>query len=69
MNNSNALVFFKNMNKTMREDNKCVKLACNTDCTDIDAEFILKYVDNNSEVLDLGSGSGLIVNRIYNKIY
>ncbi len=68
MNNSNALVFFKNMSKTMREDNKCVKLACNTDCTDIDAEFIMNYANKDSEILDIGTGTGLIINKMYNNV-
>ena len=37
----------------MREDNKCVKLACNGDFTDIDAEFIMNYANKDSEILDI----------------
>jgi len=66
--NTSALQFYEQLANKPNNNPNSVKLAHNTDYTDIDAEFILKYVDNNSEVLDLGSGSGLIVNRIYNKI-
>jgi 16S rRNA G527 N7-methylase RsmG len=68
MNNNNALQFFQNMSEKMGDDDKCVKLACNADCTDIDANFIMKYADKNSEILDIGTGTGLIINKMYDKV-
>lgn len=68
MNNKNALDFFKKMTDRAKDNPNCVKMAKNTDFTHIDADFILKYADENSEILDLGSGTGLTVNKIYNKV-
>ncbi|MBO5441080.1 MAG: class I SAM-dependent methyltransferase [Alphaproteobacteria bacterium] len=67
MNNQEALVFYKELAEKNYSQNS-VKLAKNTDYTKIDADFILKYADLNSLVLDLGSGTGLIVNKMYDKI-
>ncbi len=67
MKNSEALNFFKQLSE--RTDNpQSVKLAGNTDFTDIDASFILKYAGYKSELLDIGTGTGLIINKIYKKI-
>ena len=67
MNNQECLNFFRTMAHET-DDIQSVKLANNTDFTDIDAKFILNYANNNSQILDLGSGTGLIVNKIYDKI-
>lgn len=61
--NEKALGFFKNLAKTAKPET--VKLAHNTDYTDLDAKFILKYATKESEILDLGTGTGLIVNKLY----
>lgn len=62
--NKKALEFFRQMANKEVYQNSC-KLAANTDFTDIDSKFILKYADSQSCILDLGSGTGLIVNKIY----
>ena len=49
-------------------DPKSVKLNPGNDFTQMDAHFILKYADENSILLDLGSGTGLTVNKIYDKV-
>lgn len=63
--NDKALGFFKNLAESAELDPTSVKLANKTDFTDLDAQFILKYANKESEILDLGSGTGLIVNKIY----
>ncbi len=68
MNNGNALQFFEKMTAKAKDNPNCVKMANNTDYTHTDAKFILKYANKNTEVLDLGSGTGLIVNKIYDKV-
>jgi len=68
MKNEDALKFFENMSQIAKENPNCVKLAKNTDFTDIDSDFILKYADKTSDILDIGTGTGLIVNKIYNKV-
>lgn len=59
--------FFHNMASNANSP-QCVKLAKNTDCSRIDADFILKYTTKETNLLDLGSGTGLIVNKIYRSI-
>lgn len=61
--NEKALGFFKELAKSPKQES--VKLAANTDYSDLDSKFILKYANQKSSLLDLGSGSGLIVNRLY----
>lgn len=68
MNNKNAIKFFENMSKRKDNNPQSVKLAHNTDCTDLDANFILQFADKNSNILDIGTGSGLIVNKLYDKV-
>lgn len=68
MDNSKAMKFFEEMSHNAKDNPNSVKLAHNTDYTDIDANFILRYSDKNSRILDIATGTGLIVNKIYNKV-
>lgn len=68
MNNKNALKFFENMSIKAKDNPNCVKLAHNTDFTDIDADLILGYANYDTSILDIGTGTGLIVNKIYDKV-
>ncbi len=68
MNNNEALKFFESMSEHAKDDKNCVKLAHNTDFTDIDASYILKYADKDTDILDIGTGTGLIVNKIFDKV-
>jgi len=68
MKNSEALKFFHHMATAKECNPQSVKLAHNTDYTSIDATFILQYADKNSSVLDIGSGTGLTINKIYDKV-
>ena len=45
-----------------------VKLNPINDHTQMDADFIMKYADAQTKILDLGSGSGLIINKLYDKV-
>ncbi|BCN32521.1 class I SAM-dependent methyltransferase [Anaeromicropila herbilytica] len=65
--NEKALDFYKEMAETSCSQSS-VKLAKNSDFTDIDSKFIMQYTNKNSEILDLGSGTGLIINKIYNNV-
>ena len=67
MNNQEALFFYKELAERDHSPNS-VKLAKNTDYTTTDAGFILKYADKTSRILDLGSGTGLTINKIYDKV-
>jgi len=67
MSNKKALEFFYNMSQNNNSP-QSVKLAYNNDYTQIDADFILKFADSKSELLDLGTGTGLTINKIYDKV-
>lgn len=67
MENKEALGFFQKMAANSC-DPKSVKINPGNDFTQMDACFILKYADENSILLDLGSGTGLTVNKIYDKV-
>ena len=67
ISNKQSLNFFREMaSKGPKEDD--VKINPGNDHTDIDAKFILKHTTKATSVLDLGSGSGLIVNKIYTHV-
>lgn len=66
--NEKALRFFEDMANDVNLNSNSVKMAKNSDFSDIDAKFILNYANKNSSVLDLGSGTGLIINKIYDKV-
>lgn len=67
MKNKNTLDFFQNM-ASNNPDEKSVKITKKSDFTQIDSNFILNYSNKNTEILDLASGSGLTVNKIFKKI-
>lgn len=67
MNNKNAIEFFNELAQT-DIDISSPKLNKRNDFTSIDAEFILKYTDKNSKILDLAAGTGLCLNKYYNKV-
>lgn len=69
MNNAQALKFWERKKQEAVEDPYCVRISKKYNkCPVTDAEFILKYADKNSKILDLGSGTGLIVNKLYDKV-
>lgn len=67
MENKEALDFFERMSQNTN-DQKSVKLANASDFSQMDADFILKYCNANTEMLDLGSGTGLVINKMYDKV-
>jgi cyclopropane fatty-acyl-phospholipid synthase-like methyltransferase len=67
MDNNDSIAFFKSMAEEKSLKPTDTKLA-NKDTSDYDCALILKYADKKSELLDLGSGMGLIVNKIYDKV-
>lgn len=67
MENKDAFQFFKLMSQNSN-DPQSVKLANASDFSQMDADFIMKFANEESTILDLGSGTGLIVNKIYDKV-
>jgi len=45
-----------------------VKNIATNDFTDYDATFILNYCNPQTKILDLASGTGLTINKIYDKV-
>lgn len=66
--NEQSLAFFSAMAHTAELCEESVKLAAHSDYSDMDAAFILDHVDANSTVLELGAGTGLVVNKICNHV-
>lgn len=67
LGNSVALDYFDDLSNqaidiTATKINKC------NDFSDTDALFVLKYADKNSVVLDVASGTGITVNKYYDKV-
>jgi cyclopropane fatty-acyl-phospholipid synthase-like methyltransferase len=46
-------------------DESSTRFIANKEITQYDLNFILKFVTRKSKVLDLGSGTGLIINKLY----
>ena len=67
MENKDAFQFFKSMSQKSN-DPKSVKLANASDFSQMDADFIMRFANEKSTLLDLGSGTGLIINKIYDKV-
>ncbi|MCK9612625.1 MAG: class I SAM-dependent methyltransferase [Bacteroidales bacterium] len=67
MKNKNSLDFFYNMAKD-NPDEKAVKITKQSDFTKLDSAFILSFADKKTTILDLASGSGLIINKIYDRV-
>ena len=67
MENSNSLNFFAHMAEN-NPNEKSVKITEHSDFSDKDVAFLLNFVSENSEILDLASGTGLIINKIYNYV-
>lgn len=66
--NEKALKFFSDMAQKENLTPMDVKLSKQNDFTEYDTNFILKYITADAELLDVGAGSGLIVNRLADKV-
>lgn len=38
------------------------------DTSDLEVDFLMEYLDQSSDILDIGSGSGLIINKLIDKV-
>ncbi len=68
MKNQEAMKFFESLTQEGKNNPNVVKLAHNTDYTGIDANFILNYCNPDTRILDIATGTGLIVNKVYDKV-
>lgn len=67
MKNINALNYWTKIAKNNPNPLIAKVNSCN-DFTQMDADFILKYADENTNILDLASSTGLTINKYYNKV-
>lgn len=67
MNNQKALKYWKNLSKTSITQ-ESVKVNKINNHYEEDANFILKFADKNTKVLDLAAGSGGALNLYYDKV-
>ena len=67
MENKEALEFFRTISFNCK-DEKEVKFTDNSDLTSNDTAFISMYVNKETALLDLGSGTGLIINKLFDKV-
>jgi len=63
-----ALDYFSKMAEGQNVTPTSVKNIAANDFTSYDADFILRYSNPQTRILDLASGTGLTLNKIYNKV-
>ena len=63
--NEKAFTFFEKMAHSDKLSPNSVRLVKSNDFSDMDTAFIRKYAKPNSKVLDLGAGTGLIINKLF----
>lgn len=63
-----ALNYFSKMSESKNITPTSVKNIPTNDFTSYDAEFILHYATPQTHILDLASGTGLTLNKIYDKV-
>lgn len=61
MSNNYSNIFYKQLSQKISKDDD---LKFGSDFSEIDAKFIISTVQNRVNLLDIGSGTGLIVNRL-----
>lgn len=66
--NEKVLEFFAGLAQRENVSRTAVKFSDKNDFTSYDAEFILGFVSADSQLLDMGAGTGLIVNKLYDKV-
>lgn len=67
MKHSDSLKYWEGLAQN-NPDEKSVKVNPFNDFTAIDAEFILKHAGSTSDVLDLASGTGLVIGKYYDGV-
>ncbi|MFA3783649.1 class I SAM-dependent methyltransferase [Melioribacteraceae bacterium 4301-Me] len=58
--------YWKNLSKKIKDPKETKNKR--PDTSDLEVEFISKYINPNTELLDLGSGTGLIINKLVDKV-
>lgn len=67
MKHSEAIQYWDDMARN-NPNEKSVKVNPQNDYTGLDADFIMRYANANSEILDLASGTGLAISKYYEKV-
>lgn len=66
--NDYSLEYWKNSSENIKDVVLACKFNSANDHSHMDADFILQFAHASSSILDLGSGTGGIVNKIYDKV-
>jgi SAM-dependent methyltransferase len=67
MNHNDAIEYWRSVAKN-NPNEKTAKVNPHNDFTNIDADFILRYVSASSNILDIASGTGLTIKKYYKKV-
>lgn len=67
MEHSSAVRFWEDKARN-NPNEKTVKVNPENDFTSFDANFIMRYANQTSEILDLASGTGLAINKYYDRV-
>ena len=67
INNNAALNIFKAITQESADPQIAIKFGTG-DLSSIDVEFISRFVDKKTHLLDIGSGAGLSVNKLVSKV-
>ncbi|MDR1883661.1 MAG: class I SAM-dependent methyltransferase [Prevotella sp.] len=68
MENKQAIEYWRTM-ASANPNEKTTKVNPVNDYSQIDADFILEYAGKDSDILDLASGTGLTINKFYDKVH
>ncbi|MDR2651046.1 MAG: class I SAM-dependent methyltransferase [Prevotellaceae bacterium] len=68
MKNKSTLKYWKKKAKN-NPNEKTVKVNAFNDYSELDANFIMRFADTNTDILDLASGTGLIINKLLDKVH
>lgn len=62
--NNKALAFFQSLTKKEHVDQETVKLSKRNNLSAYDRQFVKDFLDKNVEWLDIGAGTGLLINEL-----
>lgn len=66
--NHKALAFFRALTKKEHIDQETVKLSKRNNLSAYDRQFVSNFLDTNVEWLDIGAGTGLLINELCTRV-